>query len=285
MCEDCAAHRHSHAHPHDAEPDEGAKAPHPAGAKAKVMAVCGKGGVGKTSISAMAVHAIMHHDPQARVLVIDADPAVGLSTALGIDVVRTVDDIRNEVIDSSRTGDAGTVTDILDKLDYEVFDAMAEADGFVFLAIGRPETEGCYCKVNDYLKEIIEGLIAKFDYVLIDGEAGIEQVNRRVLESVTHLLLVSDCSKKGLAVVQTIKQVADSGVLPYDHIGLILSRVHEAVDAARANTGGLEVLGCILEEDEVRNFDMEGTSLLGLPHDDPAAVEVAHALHRFGVLD
>ncbi len=283
MCENCAAHNHQGAH--DAKPGGTASASRPKGGTPKVVAVCGKGGVGKTSISAMAVHAIEHHDPASRILVIDADPAVGLSTALGVDVVRTVDDIRNQIIDSSRTEDAGTVADILEKIDYEMFDAMAETDGYAFLAIGRPETEGCYCKVNDYLKEIIEGLIGHFDYVIIDGEAGIEQVNRRVLESVTHLLLVSDCSKKGLAVARTIKQVADGGVLPYEHVGLILSRVHKSVDAVRADTEGLDVLGCILEEDAVRSFDMDGTSLLDLPHDDPASMEVTSALHRFGVLD
>jgi CO dehydrogenase maturation factor len=303
MCEDCAAHGRLHEHGdamegkrrHDVAfhddceylhhgPGGEAAIPRPAQGGPKVLAVCGKGGVGKTSVAAMAVHELMHHDPAAHILVIDADPAVGLSTALAVNVVRTVDDVRNDIIDSSKTGDAGDVTAILDRLDYEVFQAMAEQDGYAFLAIGRPETEGCYCKVNDYLKDIIEGLVEHFDYVVIDGEAGIEQVNRRVLETVTHLLLVSDCSRKGLAVVQTIKQVADGGVLPYDHVGLLLSRVHASEDARHIDAGGVEILGCIMEDDAVRTFDIEGESLLKLPHGDAAMVEVGCALHRFGVL-
>ena len=64
----------------------------------------------------------------------------------------------------------------------------------------------------------------KFDYVVIDGEAGIEQINRRVMEKVTHLLLVTDASKKGCQVVQTIKKVADELVM-YDRIGVIANRI------------------------------------------------------------
>ena len=67
-------------------------------------------------------------------------------------------------------------------------------------------------------------LSREFDYVVIDGEAGIEQINRRVLEKVTHLLLVSDQSRKGIQVVGTIKQVADELVM-YDRIGAVINRV------------------------------------------------------------
>lgn len=274
MCDHCAAHN-----------NPGAAAPaHPKDGP-EIIAVCGKGGVGKTSISALIVHALMHADPHARILVIDADPAVGLSTALGVGVARTVDDVRNQIIDMGKAGDVGSTQEVLEKIDYEVFSALCEQDGYVFLAIGRPETEGCYCKVNDYLKEIIEGLSDAFDYVVIDGEAGIEQVNRRVMERVTHLLLVSDCSRKGINVVNTIREVADSGVLPYDEVGLILSRVHNGVDAARVEAGNLPIIGCVFEDDAVRELDMKGESLFNLPHDNASLSEVTHALERFGIID
>ena len=96
--------------------------------------------------------------------------------------------------------------------------------GFAFLAIGRPESSGCYCKVNSYLKEVIGLLANSFDFVVIDGEAGIEQIQRRVMEKVTHLLLITDQSKKGTQVVATIKQVADE-LIRYDRIGVIVNRV------------------------------------------------------------
>ena len=120
----------------------------------KIIAVCGKGGVGKTSISALIIRLLLEQK-NARILAIDADPAIGFSTALGVLVGKTVDDVRNELIEATKGGLKEDKLSILSRLDYKVFEAMEEKDGFAFLAIGRPETDGCYCKVNSYLKEII----------------------------------------------------------------------------------------------------------------------------------
>ena len=101
---------------------------------------------------------------------------------------------------------------------------MSEQNGFAFIAVGRPESAGCYCKINSYLKDVIQMLSENFDYVVIDGEAGIEQINRRVMEKVTHLVLITDASRKGIQVVQTIKGVADRLVM-YDKMGVIVNRI------------------------------------------------------------
>lgn len=154
------------------------------GEKAKILAVAGKGGVGKTSVAATMVRLLTQACPHKRILAIDADPAVGLSTALGIEVGTTVDDIRRSVVEAAEEGDTKTAVELLSEARYQIFDALVEAEGFSFIAIGRPESAGCYCKVNAYLKEVISILAENFDYVVIDGEAGIEQINRRVMEKV-----------------------------------------------------------------------------------------------------
>jgi CO dehydrogenase maturation factor len=177
--------------------------------KTQIIAVAGKGGVGKTSLAGVIVKLLVEAHPDKKILAIDADPAVGLSTVLNVEVDKTIDDIRKEVIKNVEDGDTKTAVELLGEAKYEIMDAVVEQDGYAFIAIGRPETAGCYCKINSYLKEVITMLSDKFDYVVIDGEAGIEQINRRVMEKVTHLLLVTDASKKGCQVVQTIKKVAD----------------------------------------------------------------------------
>ena len=154
--------------------------PDHAGKPATMIAVCGKGGVGKTSISAAMVK-ILARNRQKRVLAIDADPAVGLASALGITAEKTVDDIRNSLIQRLGQGEAGDRRTVVSRLDYEVFEALIEHENMAFLAIGRPEKEGCYCQVNHILKDIIASVAGHFDYVLIDGEDGIEQFNRRVM--------------------------------------------------------------------------------------------------------
>ena len=171
--------------------------------KSTIIAVAGKGGVGKTSLSATIVRCLTEKYPDKKILAIDADPAVGLSTALGIDVKMTIDDIRKEIIASVDEGDTRGAVELLGEAKYRIFDALVETDGYSFIAVGRPESAGCYCKINSYLKEVISILSDEFDYVVIDGEAGIEQINRRVMERVTHLILITDPSKKGCQVIKT----------------------------------------------------------------------------------
>ena len=97
---------------------------------AKILAVAGKGGVGKTSLAAVMVKLLVAAYPDKRILAIDADPAVGLSTALGVDVKLTVDDIRKEVVANAEEGNAKAAIELLGEARYRIFDALVEMDGF-----------------------------------------------------------------------------------------------------------------------------------------------------------
>lgn len=202
----------------------------------KILALVGKGGVGKTTICSAFVRILNEKYPKARILAIDADPAVGLSTALGVTPGVTLDDLRKEIIAKAAAGAGKEAIELLGEVRYRIFDALTETERFSFLAIGRPEGAGCYCAVNAYLKEVIEMVSKDFDFVVIDGEAGIEQVNRRVMEKVTHLFFVMDGSKKGLNVIETIRQVADE-LVAYDKCGVIVNRVEDS-EVILAMTGG-----------------------------------------------
>lgn len=251
--------------------------------RTKIIAVAGKGGVGKTSISSLVVKLLVEEKPDARVLAIDADPAVGLAVALDVQVEKTIDDIRKEFISNVESGNKSEAIDTLHNAEFELFSAIVEQEGFAFLAVGRPETAGCYCKVNAYLKEVIGLLAGQFDYVVIDGEAGIEQVNRRVMEKVTHLMLVSDSSKKGTGVVQTIKSVAEQMVM-YEKVGAIINRVKDEKTKELVDTGDVEILEFVEEDDKLNNFDIEGKSIFYLPDASIALSGVKAALRKLEIL-
>lgn len=253
----------------------------------KIIAVSGKGGVGKTSVSAAFVRLLIEAHPEARILAIDADPAIGLSTALGVEVKETLDDIRKTIITRVENGAPKAAIEMLNEARFRIFDTMVENRSFSFLAIGRPEAAGCYCKVNAYLKEVINMLSGDFDYVVIDGEAGIEQINRRVMEKVTHLILVSDPSRKGIQVIRTIKQVADELVM-YEECGALLNRVTDPAMIQTAQIeetlreSGIPLLTVIGADDQHAHNDICGDSVFALDRNSPimcGAEEVLKKMH------
>lgn len=250
---------------------------------AKIIAVAGKGGVGKTSVSATIVKLLVEKHPNKKILAIDADPAVGLSTALGIDTTLTIDDIRKQIVETVEMGNAKAAIELLGDARYRIFDALVETDGFAFIAVGRPESAGCYCKVNSYLKEVISLISNDFDYVVIDGEAGIEQINRRVMEKVSHLLLVSDASKKGTQVIATIKKVADELVM-YEEIGAIINRIPNKSVIDLIDTQGIPVLSYIQNDDNLAEFDIQGKSILNLPRQSNIVKGVEEALSKLKII-
>ena len=235
----------------------------------KIIAVAGKGGVGKTSISATIVKLLVKAYPDKKILAIDADPAVGLSTALGIDVKMTIDDIRKEIVATVEGGDTKTAIELLGDARYKIFDALVETDGYAFIAVGRPETAGCYCKINSYLKEVISLLSSEFDYVVIDGEAGIE--------------LITDPSKKGCQVINTIKGVADDLVM-YEKIGAVINRIPDESVLPYIDTNGIPVLSAIMNDSNLAVFDMQGKNVFNLPDDTNIVSGVQKALKNMEIL-
>lgn len=250
--------------------------------KATVIALSGKGGVGKTSLSAAFVRILVESHPEARILAIDADPAIGLSTALGVEVTETLDDIRLRVAEDV-TGKLQKTEDILAEAKFRLFEAMAEQNGFAFLAIGRPEGEGCYCAINTYLRQVIELLVQDFDYVVIDGEAGIEQIQRRVMDKVSHLVLVSDQSKKGLNIIGTIKSVSDK-MMMCDSVGAVINRALYPDRLDFDSIEGAPIYAVIGQDNGLIEMDMEGQSVFELPEDALLLQGAREALQKMDII-
>jgi CO dehydrogenase maturation factor len=246
-----------------------------------IIAVSGKGGVGKTSLSAAIVRKLVEYHPSKRILAIDADPATGLATALGVAVTKTLDEIRAHISESAGKGQTAEAVQLLGDARFQILDALSEQRGFAFLAVGRPETAGCYCAINNYLKEVITLLAAEFDYVVIDGEAGVEQINRRVMERVTHLLLVSDQSRKGIQVLRTIQSVARDMVM-YDKCGAVINRItNPDLDVSPP---GIEVLARIPSDGVHAENDILGKGVFDVSGESPVLSGAETALRNFSLL-
>ncbi len=250
--------------------------------KSTVIALAGKGGVGKTSLSAAIVRILTEEKKDKKILAIDADPAIGLSVALGVDVAETLDDIRLQVAKDVTEGLSET-QDILAEAKFRLLDAMNEDRGFAFLAIGRPEAAGCYCAINTYLRQVISMLADEFDYVVIDGEAGIEQINRRVMEKVTHLLLVSDQSRKGIEIIKTIDNVSKELVMA-EKSGAILNRILHPETLDESILNGIPLLSVIGADDVLVENDIEGMSSFELPNDAKILQGARDALCKLGII-
>lgn len=247
----------------------------------KVIAVCGKGGVGKTTVSAILAAEICKRGA-GKALVVDADPAGGLGMALGMAARKSINKLRVETIAQIKKKEVDK-RDLAREIDFLLAEGLTERGNLAFLSIGRPEEVGCYCSVNSLLREAIDQLADKFDVTLIDAEAGIEQVNRKVVGRVDHLWLVADGSLKALAVAETIARVY-RGLNDAGRAVLILNRLElrKQADAIAAQTD-LPLIGWIPEDAAVRRFDAEARSFFDLA-DSSAARAVVEIIDKTGVL-
>ena len=238
----------------------------------RIMAVVGKGGVGKTAITAMTSRILVESKQAGNMLVIDADPAMGLLTALGIKVKRTMGQVREDIIRGVAGADSKQKEKLVNTLDYMAFEAMDELDDYAILAMGRTETLGCYCPVNDLLRGTIEVLSKSFDTILIDGEAGLEQLNRQVMRRISTLIIISDATARGVETAEMIKgMVENDKVIRCERMGVIFNRVsgNEDILISAAERIGLELFGIIPQDEQIAYYDLMAKPVIELPSESP----------------
>jgi CO dehydrogenase maturation factor len=239
----------------------------PTTVKRKLVAVCGKGGTGKTAFTAMVTRVLLDSGRGGKLLLIDADPAMGLPLALGVPVERTMGQIREKIIRTARGGKEEDKMRVVDTIDYMAFEALHEEDGYAILAMGRTETLGCFCPVNSVLRETIQALSKSFDTILIDGEAGLEQLNRQVVGKVDMLIIVSDATSRGIqTAAQVRKMVVDDKVIKCGRLALVFNRVqgNEDILQKAAADIGIEVLGYVPQDEKVAYHDLVGRPITEL---------------------
>lgn len=249
-----------------------------------VIAVSGKGGTGKTVMSTIIIKHLKKKN--VKILAIDADPATSLPPALGVDIKKTIGDIRETMVQGpGRAPTPDVPVDLM--LEYQIRDILAEIPQISLLAIGRPEGPGCYCLVNDILRHSIEKFSGHYDVTIIDCEAGLEHLSRRTTRSVDTMIIVTDATQRGINTARLIKDLAERLEISFDKICVILNRATEEqarVFGERASQYGIDLAGIVPFDENITEYDMAGKPLIDLPDDSPAVVAVGEILDRLEIL-
>ncbi len=238
-----------------------------------IIAVAGKGGAGKTVIAAL-MAMVLKDVSGLRLLLIDGDPSTShLARILGLKVERTLEDLRKNVIKVAGEEDEEEKEEMVKTLDYYLLEALVEDKGFNLLAMGTPEGPGCFCPANTLLRDAIETLSKNFDITIVDCEAGLEQINRKVVRSVNKLLVVTDPTLRGLQTADAIRETAYK-YTHYQEMGLIINRVRSQGEARkiikRAEEISLRVLGTVPEDENITKLDTLGKPITELPSSAPS---------------
>jgi CO dehydrogenase maturation factor len=246
-----------------------------------IIAVSGKGGTGKTLLSSLLIKLLSETGKD--ILAIDADPDSNLPEALGVEVMKTVGDVREELKVDTAKGNIPKDMNKWDILDYKIMESVVETPKFDLLVMGRPEGSGCYCAVNNMLRKIIETLSSNYDYIIIDTEAGLEHLSRRTTQNVDIMLVVTDKSKRGILTAQRIGELSNELDINFKEMLLVVNRItpeNKDLILKKAQETGIEIVGTIYEDQEVAEYDVEGKPLVELSDDSNSVVAVSNIVSR-----
>jgi CO dehydrogenase maturation factor len=231
------------------------------------VALSGKGGTGKTTVSSLLIRSFIAMG-ETPVLAVDADPNANLHEALGVSVRETMGSMREEAF--SRNIPPGMNRH--DYVRYRFRQALVESEGFDLIAMGRPEGSGCYCFANDLLSECMGELERDYHFIVIDTEAGMEHIARGTIGRPDLLLIVSDPGARGLRTIARIREIATQLGLENEKIRVVFNRFRSG--AALVDIGAGRPIAVIPEDIAIEQADLTATPVSLVPPESPARVAV-----------
>ncbi len=248
------------------------------------IAVTGKGGVGKTAISAVLVDFL---SSKGIVLAVDADPSTNLDEALGVGLRSTVGRTRERMASDIKGGRIAMDASKQEILDARIHESLVETERFDLLAMGRPEGPGCYCAANHMIRFSIDKLAKNYDYVVMDCEAGLEHISRQTTQDIDFLLAVSDPTMRGLNTAKRLQElIGEMRTSVKAGVFLILNRLKNGIPPPiedEIRKSGLVLVATIPEDFEVTELDIKGEPLTKLPLDSKFRRAVQEMLFRLKI--
>ena len=250
------------------------------------IAVAGKGGVGKTTTCGMIIDYLTKKG-NGPVLVVDADANSNLNEVLGVEVETSLGQIREEMAQAELKGTIPAGMTKADYADFKFNSAIVEEDDYDMLVMGRTQGKGCYCYVNGVLKSQVDKYARNYSYIVMDNEAGLEHVARGTLPHVDMMLLISDCSRRGVQAVARIAEMVNEMGLNPGKMGLIVNRAPNGVldDGIKAEIEkhGLQLFGVLPHDDAVYRCDCDGEPSSKLPESSPMKSALRDTMKAMGL--
>jgi CO dehydrogenase maturation factor len=246
------------------------------------LAVTGKGGVGKTTLAALAIRWLVEQS-RGPILAVDADPNSCLDAMLGVEVASTVGRVRE---DAKQLAQAGLAAGVSKEqwLDIKIQESMVEAEAFDMIAMGRPEGPGCYCYANNVLRGVLDRLAGHYRCVVIDNEAGLENLSRRTFQKVDQMVFVTDPSAPGLTTTRRLYDLCREMGVGAGAMGVVVNRARNerCLGRARALFAGtaVRILGVLPEDAEVAEQSMLGGPVFGLSPENAVYKGIGAILSR-----
>ena len=253
----------------------------------KTIALAGKGGTGKTSIAALIIKLLSQ---KGLVLAVDADPSTNLNQALGLSLEndKTVGRIREKMTEDVSKGHFNPTIAKQEYLFNKIMESLVESKSFDLLAMGRPEGPGCYCASNEFLRVSLDKLVKdyKYQYIVMDCEAGMEHISRQTTRDVDVLLIMSDPTMRGITTAARMKDLIGELRSKIGNVGLIVNRVKGELSPEikkAIDESNLQIIALIPEDHNLEVLELKGRPIVELPDESPLQLKVKEMIEGLGL--
>ena len=252
-----------------------------------VIAVAGKGGVGKTTLCGLLIQYLCDQG-KTPVLAVDADSNSNLNEVLGVEAKQTLGEIREKMKKASSL--KSDVPSNMSKDVYaeqELFASLTEEENFDLLVMGRSQGAGCYCFVNSLLQRQLNSIQDNYPFVVVDNEAGMEHISRGLLSKIDTIILVSDCSRRGIQAAARIAELVEELNIKPEQMGLIVNRAPDGKlsEGTREEVENrkLNLFGVVPGDELVYDYDCDGKAIVSLPEDSAIKVALKEIAEKIGL--